>query len=132
MRKQRTDDDQIEIRLKHNVADHYFLEWRYKEPRKFLFFNIKDKWKTIAYYNPGLSAPSDDPNNDLSWYWRGFHMGKKNEVQEYDSLLKKISTKKQLFDYFNVKSNIDRYYRDLERHKQWLADTNENINKYVK
>ena len=29
-------------------------------------------------------------------------------------------------------TNQDRYNRDLEKHKQWLADTNENINKYVK
>ena len=132
MKKKYTETDEIEIRLKYNVTDHYFLEWRYKEPHKFLFFNIKDKWKTIAYYNPGISSPSDDPDDDLKWYWRGFHMGRKNEVQEYDSLLKKIFTKKQLFDYFNVENNIDRYYRDLEEHKKWLAETNENISKYVK
>ena len=132
MRKKYAETDEIEIRLKHNVADHYFLEWRYKGPHKSLFFNVKDKWKTITYYNPGPSTPSDDPNDDLNWYRRGFHMGKKNEVQEYDSLLKKICTKKQLFDYFNVKSNIDRYYRDLHEHNKWLKETNENINKYVK
>lgn len=80
MRKKYTETDEIEIRLTHNVADHYFLEWRYKEPRKFLFFSIKDKWKLMSYYNPGVSSVEDDPNDDMYWYWHGFHMGKRNEV----------------------------------------------------
>ena len=132
MRKKRTDDGEIEIRLIHNVVDHYFLQWRFKEPRKFLFFNIKDKWKLISYYNPGVSSVDDDPNDDIYWYWRGFHMGKRSEVQEYEEIKRDIKTKKQLFDYFDVSANIKNYYRDLHEHNKWLRETNENINKYVK
>ncbi len=132
MRKKRTDDGEIEIRLIHNVVDHYFLQWRFKEPRKFLFFNIKDKWKLISYYNPGVSSVDDDPNDDIYWYWRGFHMGKRSEVQEYEEIKRDIKTKKQLFDYFDVSANIKNYYRDLHEHNKWLKETNENINKYVK
>lgn len=132
MRKKYTETDEIEIRLTHNVVDHYFLQWRFKEPRKFLFFNIKDRWKAISYYNPGISSPSDDPSDDLRWYWRGFHMGKRNEVQEYEKIKRDIKTKKQLFDYFNISANIENYHRDLEEHKKWLKETNENIKKYAK
>ena len=132
MKKKYTETDEIEIRLTHNVADHYFLEWRYKEPRKFLFFNIKDKWKLISYYCPGFSSVDDDPNDDIYWYWRGFHMGKRNEVQEYEKIKRDIKTKKQLFNYFNVSGNIENYYRDLHEHNEWLKETNENIKKYTK
>lgn len=132
MKKKYTETDEIEIRLTHNVAGHYFLEWRYKEPRKFLFFNIKDKWKLMSYYNPGVSSVDDDPNDDIYWYWRGFHMGKSGEVQEYEKIKRDIKTKKQLFDYFNVSANIENYYRDLHEHNKWLKETNENIKKYVK
>lgn len=132
MKKKYAETDEIEISLTHNVADHYFLQWRFKEPRKFLFFNIKDKWKLISYYSPGVSGVDDDPNDDFYWYWRGFHMGKQNEVQEYEKIKRDIKTKKQLFDYFNVSANIENYYRDLHEHNKWLKETNENINKYVK
>lgn len=132
MKKKYTETDEIEIRLTHNVADHYFLQWRFKEPHKFLFFNIEDKWKLISYYNPGVFSADDDPNDDIYWYWRGFHMGKRNEVQEYEKIKRDIKTKKQLFDYFNVSANIENYYRDLHEHNEWLKETNENIKKYVK
>ena len=132
MKKKYTETDEIEIRLTHNVADHYFLQWRYKETRKFLFFNIKDKWKLISYYRPGVSSVDDDPNDDTCWYWRGFHMGTRSEVQEYDKIKRNIKTKKQLFDYFNVSANMENYYRDLHNHNEWLKETNENIKKYVK
>lgn len=131
MKKKYTETDEIEIRLTHNVVDHYFLEWRYKEPRKFLFFNIKDKWKLISRYM-GVSRVDDDPNDDIYWDWRGFHMGKRGEVQEYEKIKRDIKTKKQLFDYFNVSVNIENYYRDLHEHNKWLKETKENINKYVK
>ena len=132
MKKKYTETDEIEIRLTHNVADHYFLQWRFKEPRKFLFFNIKDKWKLISYYSPGVSSVDDDPNDGIYWYWRGFHMEKRNEMQEYEKIKRDIKTKKQLFDYFNVSANIENYYHDLHEYNKWLEETNENINKYVK
>lgn len=132
MRKEYAETDEIEIRLAHNVIDHYFLQWRFKEPRKFLFFNIKDRWKSISYYSPGVSSVDKNPNDGLYWYWRGFHMGRRNEVQEYEKIKRDIKTKKQLFDYFNVSANMENYRRDLEEHKKWLKETNENIKKYAK
>ena len=133
MNKKKTYDetDEIEFRLTHNVSDHYWLEWRYKEPRKFWFFKKYDKWKGLHYYTPGIFTPDEDPDDDFNWYWRGFHLGKKSEVQEYESIRRNIHTKKQLYDYYHVKENIDRYYRDVETHKKWVEETNRNIQKYV-
>lgn len=130
--KRYNENDEIEFRLIHNVADHYWLQWRFKEPRKFMFFNIKDKWKGMRYYTPGIFNADDNPNDDIYWYWRGFHMGERNEVQEYDSIKKTIKTKKALFDYFQVKENIDLYYNHLHQHKLWVDETNKNIEKYTK
>lgn len=130
-KKRYQDTDEIELRLEHNVADHYWLQWRFKEPRKFLFFNIYDKWKTIHYYT-GVYGPDDDPNDDMYWYWRGFHLGKNSEVQEYEHIKETIKTKAALFKYFNVKNNIDRYYNDLHKHKLWLDELNGNIKKFTK
>ena len=134
MNKKKTYDenDEIEFRLTHNVSDHYWLEWRYKEPRKFWFFKKYDKWKSLRYYTPGIFIAKDDPDDDFNWYWRGFHLGKKSEVQEYESIRKTIRTKKQLFDYYNVKGNLDRYYKDVEAHKKWVEEVNRNIQKYAK
>ena len=132
MKRKYNENDEIEFRLVHNVADHYWLQWRFKEPCKFLFFNIKDKWKSLHYYIPGIFTPDDDPNDDFNWYWRGFHMGRENEVQEYDAIREKIKTKKALFDYYRVQDNIDLYHRHLNEHRQWVEKTNRNIDKYVK
>ena len=130
--KRYNENDEIEFRLIHNVVDHYWLQWRFKEPRKFLLFNIKDKWKGMRYYTPGIFTADDDPNDDFYWYWRGFHMGKRNEVQEYDRIKETIKTKKALFDYYRVKENIDLYYKHLHQHKLWVDETNKNIEKYTK
>lgn len=132
MKKNYKDTDEIELRLFHNVLDHYWLEWRFKEPRKFLFFKINDKWKSIRYYSPGIFTPDEDPNREYSWYWRGFHMGIRGEVEEYDSLVKKVKTKEDLYKYFRVKENLELYERHLEEHNKWLEETNKNIEKYVK
>ena len=127
-----TENDEIEFRLIHNVADHYWLEWRFREPRRFWFFKKYDGWKNIHYYTPGIFTPKDDPNDDLNWYWRGFHLGKKSEVQEYEHIRQTIHTKKQLFDYYHVKENVEKYYTDLHKHKEWLDELGENIKKHVK
>lgn len=123
------ENDEIEFRLTHNVEDHYWLEWRFKQPREWWFFKIYDKWKSIHYYTPGIFTPSDDPNVDFNWYWRGFHLGTKSEVQEYEKIKSTIKTKKQLFDYYHVKENIDMYYDHLHKHKKWLDETNATIEK---
>ena len=123
------ENDEIELRLTHNVEDHYWLEWRFKQPREWWFFKIYDKWKSIHYYTPGIFTPDDDPNDDFNWYWRGFHLGRKAEVQEYEKIKSTIKTKKQLFDYYHVKENIDMYYDHLHKHKKWLDETNATIEK---
>ena len=123
------ENDEIEFRLTHNVEDHYWLEWRFKQPREWWFFKIYDKWKSIHYYTPGIFTPDDDPNDDFNWYWRGFHLGRKAEVQEYEKIKSTIKTKKQLFDYYHVKENIDMYYDHLHKHKKWLDETNATIEK---
>lgn len=130
--KRYNENDEIEIRLEHNVGYHYWLKWRYKEPRKFLFFNVKDKWKYIHYYTPGIFSIDDDPNDDLFWYWRGFHLDNKSEAQEYESVRNKIKTKKQLFEYYHVKENTDLYFKNLHEHKVWVDETNETIKKLTK
>lgn len=132
MKKVYTENDEIEFRLTHYANDYYILEWRFKEPGKFLFFKIYDKWKCLRYYTPGIFTPEDDPSRDFSWYWRGFHMGKKHEVQEYEHILKNIKTKKALFNYYHVNENIERYEKHLAEHNKWLDETNNNIKKYVK
>ena len=123
------ENDEIELRLTHNVEDHYWLEWRFKQPREWWFFKIYDKWKSIYYYLGSARKPDSDPNDDHFWYWRGFHLGKKSDVQEYEKIKKTIKTKKELFDYFNVVANIDTYYRDLHDHHEWLKETNAAIEK---
>ena len=130
-KKKYDENDEIELRLTHDIADHYFLEWRFKEPKKVWFFWKHDRWKTIQYYSPGVFSAEMDPNDDTYWYWHGFHLGNKAEVQEYENLKKNIRTKKQLFDYYNVQANIDTYYRNLHTHKQWLDDTKETIKRLV-
>ena len=123
------ENDEIEFRLTHNVEDHYWLEWRFKQPREWWFFKIYDKWKSIHYYTPGIFTPDDDPNDDFNWYWRGFHLGRKADVQEYEKIKSTIKTKKQLFDYYHVKENIDMYYDHLHKHKKWLDETKATIEK---
>ena len=132
MKKNYKDTDEIELRLYPNISDHYWLEWRFKEPRKFLFFKINDKWKSIRYYSPGIFTPDDDPNREYNWYWRGFHMGRNGEVEEYDNLIKKVKTKEDLYKHFHVKENLELYERHLKEHNKWLEETNKNIEKYVK
>ena len=131
-KKNYTENDEIELRLTHNVSTHYWLEWRFKKPKgRFLWFDIHDKWKSIPYYTPGIFTPDMDPDSEYNWYWRGFDLGKKHDVQEYDGLRDKIRTKKQLFDHFNVDGNTEKYNRDLERHRAWLNEVNENIKRLV-
>lgn len=126
------ENDEIELTLEHNVSYHYFLKWRYKNPRKFLFFNIKDKWKYIHYYTPGIFTVDMDPNDDLYWYWRGFHLDKKSDVQEYEKIKSSIKTKKQLFDYYHVKDNVDLYSRHLHEHNAWVNETNKTVKRLTK
>lgn len=132
MKKVYNDTDEIEFRLVHNVADHYWLEWRFKEPGKFLWFKIRDKWKSLYYYTPGIFTPDENPDRYSSWYWRGFHLGRENEVREYEHIKANIKTKAQLYEYYHVKENMELYERHLEEHNKWLSKLNNNIEKHVK
>lgn len=131
MKKTYTENDEIEIRLVHNVSDHYWLEWRFKEPRKFWIFKKYDKWKGLRYYTPGIFTPKDNPDDEFNWYFRGFHLGKQSEVEEYDYIVKTVKTKKDLYKYFRVEENIEKYYNHLEQHKKWLNEYYNNVKKYV-
>jgi hypothetical protein len=125
------ENDEIEIRLVHDIADHYFLEWRFKKPRKFLFFRVADKWKKIHYYNPGIFNVDDDPNDDMYWYWRGFRLGNKSDVQEYEKLKSIVRTQKDLFGYYHVKENMEWYSRNLREYRRWVEEVNATIGKLV-
>ena len=131
MKKIYKDTDEIELRLKYNIADHYWLEWRYKEPRKFLWFTIKDRWKMLPYYT-GTHGPDDNPNEDLFWYWRGFHLGRDPEVEEFEHVKGMVKTKKDLDRYYGVQGNYAWYENDLKVHRKWLKKLNDNIEKYTK
>ena len=129
MRKTYKETDKIEYRLEHNVGDHYFLQWRFVEPQKFLFFNIHDKWKHVQYYSPGIFSPNDDPNDDIYWYFRGFHLGSDEEANEYAYIKNNITTKKGLFVYYDVKENTDLYFKNLHEHKKWCDKLERNVEK---
>ena len=133
MKKTYTENDEIELRLTHNVSTYYWLEWRYKAPKwTFLWFKKRDRWKTIAHYLPGFFTPDKDPGDEFNWYWHDFNLGKRGDVQEYERLKGKVKTKKQLYDYYHVADNIELYYQHLEQHKEWLAETNSTIKRLTK
>lgn len=133
MKKVYNDTDEIEFRLVHNVADHYWLRWRFKEPGKFLWFKTRDKWKYLRYYIPSsIFTPVENPDRDICWYWRGFHLGKENEVREYEYIKANIKTKAQLYKYYRVKENMELYERHVEEYNKWLSELNNNIKKHVK
>ena len=131
MKTDYTENSQIEFRLTHNVSDHYWLEWRFKEPKKIWIFKKYDKWKGIHYYIQGTFTPKDDPDREFAWYWRGFHLGRQKDVEEYDYIINNIKTKKELYKYFRVEDNIKKYLEHLEEHKKWLKAYSSNIEKYV-
>ena len=132
IKKEYNENDQIEFKLEHNVGDHYWLLWRFKEPRKFLFFKIRDKWKMLSYYCPGFFAPEDNPDRDFSWYWRGFRLGKNSEVSEYEWIKNNIKTEKQIRNYYHMDENLALYEKHKKMHQEWLNNLSDNIKKHVK
>ena len=131
-KKRYTENDEVELRLTHYVSDCYILEWRFKEPRKWWFFKIYDKWKSISYYQTALFTPDNNPDDDFYWFWRSFNLGRKSEVQEYERLKERVKTKKDLYSYFRVKENMDIYYHHLDQHRKWLEDYNATIDRLTK
>lgn len=131
MKKEYTEYDGIELRLVHYAGPYYELQWRYREPHKFLCFNIKDKWKSINLYT-WTSDPEDNPYDWLYWSKVTFNLGNKSEAQEYESLRSRIKTKKALFDYYNVESRLARFHEDVKRYEEWAETLKVNAKKYVK
>lgn len=130
--KRYNENDEIEISLEHNIGYHYWLKWRYKEPRKFLFFNVMDKWKYIHCYANSIFSVDDDPNDDFYWYWRGFHLDNKSDVQEYEKIKSTIKTKKELFKYYHVEENTGLYLRHLHEHNVWVNEANKAVKRLTK
>ena len=128
MRKERTDDDQIEITLGAYGIVLYELLWRYKEPRKFLWFNIKDRWKTLTRYDPiGGRRHSEDPNNDIFLENVTFNLGRESDVQAFKSLKNKIKTKRDLYNFYNVYYLQGKYEKDLADYKKFKEELKNNI-----
>lgn len=130
--KHYTENDEIEIRLVHTVGAYYDLEWRYKKPHKFLFFNIKDNWKILPYYSPAAFSPDDDPDSEFYWPSVFFNLGKKSDVDEYERLKKTVKTKKDLYSFFHIQEKLEVYKRHMEEHDEWLEMLEGNIAKHVK
>ena len=131
MRKKYTENDEIEVRLVQYVPPYYDLQWRFKEPRKFLCFNIKQGWRTLCIYSNSGFTPGDDPNDDYFWHNVYFNMGRKSDVQEYENLKGRIKTKKDLFDYYRVRDRVNLYFDHMKEHRKWEEELNNNIKKHV-
>ena len=131
MRKIYTENDEIEIRLINYVGPYYDLQWRFKEPRKFLCFKIKNWWRRLCTYSNYVFDPADDPRDDYYWHNVYFNMGKKSNVQEYESVKAKVKTKKDLLDYFKVKESNGLYLEHLKKHREWEEELKDNVKKYV-
>ena len=127
------ENDEIEIRLSPYVKDYYILEWRFKEPRKWLFFNKYDKWKNLYLYSPNAFMTKED-NPDTRFYWNYvlFNLGKNHEVQEYEKIKDTVKTKKDLYGYFKVKELLEQYYHHLEEYNNWRAETSNTVERLTK
>lgn len=131
--KHYTENDEIELRLVNCAGAYYDLEWRYKKPHKFLFFNVKDGWKILPYYDTNIYFSADeDPDSDLRWHNIIFNLGKKSDVDEYEKLKKTVKTKKDLYNFFHIQEKLEVYKRHQEEHDEWLEMLEGNIAKHVK
>lgn len=119
--KKYNENDKIEIYFERTGGYNYKLQWRYKEPKKFLWFEIQDKWKGIMYYTNDIDvAPYREPNEPMYWRYHGFNLLDEASKKEYDWIKENIKTKKELFDYFKVQENITKYYKDLHEYNEFL------------
>ena len=131
MKKKYSENDEIELRLVQYVRPYYDLQWRFKEPRKFLFFNVKPTWRTLSVYSNSMFDPKEDPNDDFYWHNVYFNMGRNSDVQDYESMKGRIKTKKDLFDYYNIKEKVNLYFDHLAEHRKWVEQTDKNIQKHT-
>ncbi len=132
MKKIYNDNDEVEIRLKYYVNHTFVLEWRFKEPGRFLFFKVPDKWRRILLYDNPRFSPYEDPDKDIYWSYVFFNLGWDSEVQKYERLKEKVKTKKELDNYFHVKEKMSLYQEHKKRHQEWVEKTNKTIDRLTK
>lgn len=133
MRKEKyTENDEIELNLVYYAGPWYNLQWRYKKTHKFLWFDVHDSWKTLTIYKNNWTDLSDDPKDDYHWDSPSFKLTRDSDVQAYESLKKKLKTKKDLWDYYNVNGRTEAYLRDLEAYSAGQAELEERAKKYSK
>ena len=127
-KKKYDENDQIEIKLGEYGIAFYELLWRYKEPRKFLWFDIKDKWKALMQYDPrGYRRHSEDPNDDILWKNVTFNLGRESDVQAFKLLKSKIKTKRDLYNFYNVYHSLEKYERDLADYAKFKEELKNNV-----
>lgn len=132
-KQKHTENDEIEIRLVHYVGRFFHLQWRYKDTHKVLGFNVHDRWKYITIYD--MNWDEGDiygPENDFYWKTPSFDLSDNSDVQKYESIKKKINTKKDLWDWYNINHRIEKYFDDLRRYAEMQDRLEQNKEKYAK
>ena len=131
MSKRYTENDEIELRLVPWTKNSYDLEWRYKEPHKFLFFNLKDWWKTLDLYKNPLDTPEEDPNDEF--FWDNVKFPRTGQgIAEFEALKSAVKTKKELYDYYDFDAHFKHFEEDLKAHRMWMEKTKWHIERLTK
>ena len=131
MKEKYTENDEIELRLVCYAGPWFHLQWRYKKKHKFLCFNIHDSWKTLVYYDEQKWTDlSDDPRDDYYWWTPSFNLNRDADAQSFETLKKKLKTKKDLWDWYGINHRVEAYMKDLEEYKKGLKDLEEKAKKY--
>ena len=131
---QHTEHDEVELTLIHYVGDYYNLAWRYVGYKKFLWFKIYDKWKTLYLYKQYPQDPSrgHDPRDDFNWDNVSFNLGNDAQVQHYEAVKKRVKTKKDLWKEFQVDHNWERFQKDLRTYRAYCDKVSERIDRLAK
>lgn len=131
---QHTENDEVELTLIHHVGDYYNLAWRYVGYKKFLWFKIYDKWKSLYLYKqyPQDPATGHDPRDDFNWHNVSFNLGNDAQVQHYEAVKKRVKTKKDLWKEFQVDHNWERFQKDLRTYRAYCDKVNERIDRLAK
>lgn len=116
----------IEIQLSHDVAQYYYLRWRYKCVAKIFGISIPGRWHYPLDYHPVIIA-GDNPDGILQWFNITFDLKDENDVQRYARIKDSIKTKADLWKEFDLKRKYDRYERDLEAYHRHLDEYDQNI-----
>ena len=116
----------IEIQLSHDVAEYYYLRWRYKCVAKIFGISIPGRWHYPLKYEPVLFQ-GDNPDGLFRWSNIIFNLKNKDHVQRYARLKDSIKTKVDLWKEFDLKRGYDRYERNLEAYYRHLDEYDQNI-----